>query len=58
MTGDVVSALIAHEVKQPLTSIIASATAALNWLDRVEPNLDRAIDAMRRVVTGGHRADA
>jgi len=58
MTGDVVSASIAHEVKQPLTSIIASATAALNWLDRVEPNLDRAIDAMRRVVTGGHRADA
>src|SRR5262249_37862958 len=41
MTGDVVSASIAHEVKQPLTSIIASANAALNWLNRVEPNLDR-----------------
>ncbi|WP_245288197.1 MASE4 domain-containing protein [Bradyrhizobium sp. Ec3.3] len=58
MTGDAVSASIAHEVKQPLTSIIASANAGLNWLDRVEPNLDRAREALRRVVTAGHRADA
>ena len=58
MTGDVVSGSIAHEVKQPLTSIITSANAALNWLDRVEPNLDRAKEAIQRVVTGGHRADA
>ena len=35
MTGDAISASIAHEVKQPLTAIIASANAGLNWLDRV-----------------------
>jgi signal transduction histidine kinase len=35
MTGDVVSASIAHEVKQPLTAIMSSANAGLNWLDRV-----------------------
>ena len=37
---------------------VASAIAGLNWLDRNEPQLDRARDALRRVVTAGHRADA
>ena len=58
MTGDAVSASIVHEVKQPLTAIIASANAGLNWLDRVEPELDNARKALRRIVTTGHRADA
>src|SRR5882672_6314407 len=58
MTGDAVSASIVHEVKQPLTAIIASANAGLNWLDRVEPDLDNVRNALRRVVTTGHRADA
>jgi C4-dicarboxylate-specific signal transduction histidine kinase len=58
MTGDAVSASIAHEIKQPLTAIIASANAGLRWLDRVEPDLDSARNAFRRVVTTGHRADA
>jgi signal transduction histidine kinase len=58
MTGDVVSASIAHEVKQPLTAIIASANAGLNWLDRVEPDLDELRLVLRRVVTAGHHADA
>ncbi|WFU75194.1 MASE4 domain-containing protein [Bradyrhizobium sp. CB2312] len=58
MTGDAVSASIAHEIKQPLTTIKASANAGLNWLDRGEPELDRARDALRRVVTAGDRADA
>jgi len=58
MTGDAVSGSIVHEVKQPLTAIIASANAGLNWLDRVEPDLDNVRNALRRVVTTGHRADA
>jgi signal transduction histidine kinase len=58
MTGDVVSASIAHEVKQPLGAIITSANAGLNWLDRVEPDLDEVREALRLVVTAGHRADA
>jgi signal transduction histidine kinase len=58
MTGDAVSASIAHEVKQPLTAIVASANAALSWLDRVEPNLDSVRESLRRVVTSGHCADA
>jgi signal transduction histidine kinase len=58
MTGDAISASIAHEVKQPLAAIIFNAKAGLNWLARVEPGLDEAREALRRVVTTGHRADA
>ncbi|VIO71789.1 Sensor protein FixL [Bradyrhizobium ivorense] len=60
LTGDTVSASIAHEIKQPLTAIAASAKAGLNWLDRVDPdpNVDRARDALRRVEAAGQSADA
>jgi signal transduction histidine kinase len=58
MTGDVVSASIAHEIKQPLGAIITSANAGLNWLDQAEPDLDEVRDALRLVVTAGHRTDA
>ena len=58
MTGDTVSASIAHEIRQPLGAIITSAKAGLNWLDRVEPDLDRAKEAFRRVESAGQRADA
>jgi len=58
MTGDAVSASIAHEIKQPLGAIITSANAGLNWLDRVEPDLDEVKEAFQFVVTAGYRADA
>jgi signal transduction histidine kinase len=58
MTGDAVSASIAHEVKQPLAAIIASANAGLNWLDRPEPDLDEVRETLRRVVNAGNHADA
>jgi C4-dicarboxylate-specific signal transduction histidine kinase len=58
MTGDAVSASIAHEVKQPLGAIITSASAGLNWLDHAKPDLDEVRDALRLVVAAGHRADA
>jgi signal transduction histidine kinase len=57
LTGDAVSASIAHEIKQPLTAILASANAGLNWLDRVKPDLDKVRNALRRIVTSGHSAD-
>jgi signal transduction histidine kinase len=58
MTGDAVSASIAHEVKQPLGTIIVSAEAGLNWLDRAEPDLGEVREVLQHVVTAGHRADA
>jgi signal transduction histidine kinase len=58
MTGDMVAAAIAHEVKQPLTAMVTSADAGFRFLDRATPNLDRAKDAFKRVVADGHRAGA
>ena len=58
MTGDAVAATIAHEVKQPLTAMTTSADAGLRFLDRATPNLDRAKEAFKRIVTDGHRAGA
>src|SRR5712671_3824667 len=58
MTGDAVSASIAHEVRQPLSAMITNAEAGLRWLDRVTPDLDEAKAALKKVVTDGHRADA
>jgi C4-dicarboxylate-specific signal transduction histidine kinase len=50
------SAAIAHEIKQPLTAIVASASAGLRWLNRSPPNLDKARDALDKIAAGGHRA--
>jgi signal transduction histidine kinase len=36
------TASIAHEIKQPLTAIMANASAGLRWLKRSDPNLARA----------------
>ncbi len=58
ITGDVVAAAVAHEIKQPLTAMITSADAGLRFLDRSLPNLDRAKEAFKRVVADGHRAGA
>jgi signal transduction histidine kinase len=58
VTGDAVAATIAHEVKQPLSAMITSADAALSWLDRAMPDLDKAKAALKRVVADGHRAGA
>ena len=35
------AASIAHEISQPLSGVSASANAALRWLDRSPPNLDK-----------------
>jgi signal transduction histidine kinase len=58
MTGDAVAATIAHEVRQPLTSIITSADAGFRFLDRPIPNIDRAKEALKQIAADGHRAGA
>jgi signal transduction histidine kinase len=56
MTGDAVAATIAHEVRQPLTAIVASAEAGVRFLDRSTPNLDKAKEALQRIVADSRRA--
>jgi signal transduction histidine kinase len=58
MTGDAVAATIAHEVKQPLSGMVANADAGLRWLDRAMPDLDEAKAAFKGIVADGHRAGA
>jgi len=50
------AASIAHELHQPLASIVTNGNAGIRWLDRPEPNLEEARSAFKRVVSEGHRA--
>ncbi len=50
------AASIAHEVNQPLASIVTNAEACLGWLDREQPNLERARNAAARIVRDGQDA--
>ncbi len=58
MTGDTVAAAIAHEVRQPLTGMIASADGGLRFLDRSIPDLDEAKGAFKQIIDDGQRAAA
>ncbi|SFH65605.1 AAA family ATPase [Bradyrhizobium sp. Gha] len=55
VTGQL-TASIAHEVNQPNTAIIASAQAALRWLERDPPGLEQARNALTRVVQNSIRS--
>ena len=51
------SASIAHEVRQPLAAVAASAYAALNWLSAGRQNLDEARKSLNQIVISAHRAN-
>jgi PAS domain S-box-containing protein len=51
------SASIAHEVSQPLTSIILNARACLRWLLSDHPNLVEVRSTLTEIVDAGKRAD-
>ena len=55
MSMDAVAAAIAHEVGQPLTAVKLSASAALRWLTRSEPDTARAIQSLRETIDSGER---
>ena len=55
MVGEL-TASIAHEVNQPLASVVTSAGAGLNWLANQPPNLLKAREAIERVLRDGTRA--
>ncbi|MDX2263411.1 MAG: MASE4 domain-containing protein [Hyphomicrobiales bacterium] len=56
MAMEALSASIAHEVNQPLASMVTNADAGLRWLGRQSPNVDEASMALQRIVHDGHRA--
>lgn len=50
------SAWIAHDLSQPLASVVTSGNAGLRWLAADPPNMRRAHGAFERIVRDGHRA--
>ncbi len=50
------TASIAHEVNQPNTAVIASAQAALSWLDHQPPALAQTRRALTRAIENGIRS--
>ncbi|MCL6699164.1 MASE4 domain-containing protein [Sphingomonas sp. NSE70-1] len=55
MSMDAVTAAIAHEVGQPLTAVTLNASAGLNSLTGPEPDVEKAIQALRAVSDSGKR---
>jgi PAS domain S-box-containing protein len=51
------STSIAHEVKQPIAAAINNASAALHWIDRESPDLEKIRQSLARIVGNGHRAN-
>jgi signal transduction histidine kinase len=50
------AASIAHEINQPLASIVSNAAASLRWLDRETPAVGEALAGLRDIVDNGRRA--
>ena len=53
---EALSASIAHEINQPLASIVTNADAGLRWLGRGASHADEVQAALQRIVAEGHRA--
>ena len=53
---DAMAASIAHEIRQPLASIVLNSEAALLCVTGATPDLDGARDALQCVVDDSHRA--
>ena len=56
MTMGELTALIAHEINQPLAAVVTNANACLRWLMGPIPNLDEAREALARIARDGNRA--
>jgi len=56
--GAEISASIAHEINQPLTSVLANAQACSRWLGTAPPNIEEAVTSVGRIVRDARAADA
>ncbi|RKE35724.1 putative ATPase [Paraburkholderia sp. BL23I1N1] len=50
------AASIAHEINQPLASIVSNASAGVRWLNRPVPDIPEALAGLRDIVKDGKRA--
>ena len=56
MSVDAATAAMAHEIRQPLTSIGASASAGLNWLNRTPLDVEEVRICLASIVSQNDRA--
>jgi C4-dicarboxylate-specific signal transduction histidine kinase len=56
MTMDVLSASIAHEMNQPLASIVTNADAAARWMDRPTPDLGEVKAPLEQIRNAAYRS--
>jgi two-component system, NtrC family, sensor kinase len=56
MNLEAMAASISHEVRQPLTSIVANGRAALRFLGHSPPNVEEAQSALKKIIGDSHRA--
>ena len=55
-TLSALTASIGHEVNQPIAAVVTSADACLRWLNRDQPDIGRAREAVMRIQEDGERA--
>jgi len=55
-TLSALTASIAHEINQPISAAVTSAGACLRWLNRDQPEVQRAREAAMRIEEDGRRA--
>ena len=55
--GAEISASIAHEISQPLTSVLANAQASSRWLGVAPPRIDEAVTSIARIVRDARAVD-
>jgi PAS domain S-box-containing protein len=51
------TASIAHEINQPLSGILTNSEACLRWINRPEPDVEEAREAIERAVVGAQRVN-
>ena len=56
-TLGVMTATVAHEVRQPLAAIVTSSEAALRWLQRPEPDLEQVGLCLGTIALGARQAN-
>lgn len=49
------TASIAHEINQPISGVLTNSEACLRWINRPEPDLREAREAVERTVVGARR---
>jgi C4-dicarboxylate-specific signal transduction histidine kinase len=55
MMGELVAS-IAHEINQPLSTIVMNGSAGLRWLNKEQPDAEQVRNSLSRIVSEGKRA--